>query len=80
MRPEPSNVEQIGDEVADCLRTWGEEAAVVARARRTVIELLAGADPSRAMRFDLSHRPGQVELRVTQSETIQADGSARREP
>jgi hypothetical protein len=78
MRPEPSNVEQIGDEVADCLRTWGEDAAVVARARHIVHELLGGADPSRVMRFDLSHRPGQVDLRVTQSETIPREGAAVR--
>ena len=52
----------------------------MARARRVAIELLAGADPSRVMRFDLSHRPGQVDLRVTQSETLEREGTAVSEP
>lgn len=76
VRPEPEHVEQICDEVTDCLRTWGEEPEVVARSRRVVTELLSGADPSRPMRFDLAHRPGRVDLRVTQSETVRRGAPA----
>jgi hypothetical protein len=70
VRPEPAHVEQICDEVTDCLRTWGEEPAVVSRTRTVVAELLARFDVSRLMRFDLAHRPGRVDLRVTQAETV----------
>ena len=70
VRPEPEHVEQICDEVTDCLRTWGEEPPVVARTRTVVSELLARVDSSRPMRFDLAHRPGRVDLRVTQAETV----------
>lgn len=76
VRPEPEQVEQIRDEVTDCLRTWGEEPAVVARTRTVVGELLAGVDASRPMRFDLAHRPGRVDLRVTQAETVRRSALA----
>jgi len=70
VRPDAEHVARICDEVTDCLRTWGEAPAVVARARRVVTELLSRADPARAVRFDLAHRSGQVDLRVTESETM----------
>ena len=76
MRPEPQNIVHICDEVTDCLRTWGEDPAVVARTRCVVTELLARTDPARAMRFDLAHRPGRVDLRVTQSETVRRTDAA----
>ncbi len=70
VRPDPAHVAQICDEVTDCLRTWGEAPAVVARARRVVAVLLSRADPARAVRFDLAHRAGQVDLRVTESDSM----------
>jgi len=70
VRAEPDHVVQICDEVTDCLRAWGEEPEVVDRTRQVVTELLSGTDPTRPMRFDLAHRPGRVDLGVTQSETV----------
>ncbi|HEV2308920.1 MAG TPA: hypothetical protein VGU73_00240 [Acidimicrobiia bacterium] len=70
VRPEPEHVVQICEEVSDCLRAWGEEPEIVARTRTVASELLSRADPTRPMRFDLAHRPGRVDLRVTQTETV----------
>ncbi len=70
VRAEPRHVAQICDEVTDCLRAWGEEPEVVDRTRQVVTELVSGTDPTRPMRFDLAHRPGRVDLRVTQTETV----------